>query len=355
VEVSVVGERIGRVIGRHISKSASDIPSDDIAKVVATACLLHDIGTPPFGHEGETAIQDWADSKPCNISSLDCSNFDGNAQGFRIAVRLQGHGLAYGLNLTIAALATYLKYPTLPLPQQNPRGKVSAFNTEAMVLNQVLSRVGLSSGKRHPLTLIMEAADDIVNRLVDLEDGLKTGLVRYEEMRATVQKHDSDLLSALDGRHQTLANLPQDEREQAAFQHLRAIAAGKMAQACERHFISHLEKIEASEFSGGLVESTHYADLYKAISRLEKERIFGAPRIVRIEAAGKVVIGGLLKALSDATVHGKKLGRIVPPSPELPGDTDFPDKELHRVVDYVSGMTDGFAVRLYQEISGVAL
>jgi dGTPase len=172
VEVSVVGERMARVIANRLESHIGDNFRDPMGRIVATACLLHDIGNPPFGHEGELAIRDWADTH--NIDSPDYRCFDGNAQGFRIAVRLQHQGKEYGLNLTAAVLSTVLKYPEAPVVAEyeerplNKRGKWSVFSSEWAHYDRVTSLVGLPPGQRHPLCFVVEAADDIVNRLIDI-------------------------------------------------------------------------------------------------------------------------------------------------------------------------------------------
>ena len=174
VEVSVVGERMGRVLARRLSEKGrleDGDHRDPFGKIVATACLLHDIGNPPFGHEGEMAIRLWADKR--NLDYPDYRCFDGNAQGFRIAVRLQHQGKDYGMNLTVATLAAVLKYPKVPEydgppnPPLRKRGKWSVLSSEEHHYERVRQAVGLEKGARHPLSFVVEAADDIVNRLVD--------------------------------------------------------------------------------------------------------------------------------------------------------------------------------------------
>lgn len=187
VEVSVVGERMGRVLARRLTNRLPEGDQRDrLGKVVATACLLHDLGNPPFGHEGEQAVRSWVDER--GLTYADYRGFDGNAQGFRIAVRLQHQGKKHGMNLTAATLATMLKYPRVPSADETAnenrrkRGKWSVMSSEADHYERVRELVGLRPGARHPLSYVVEAADDIVNRLVDIEDALKVGLVSFQDV-----------------------------------------------------------------------------------------------------------------------------------------------------------------------------
>lgn len=369
VEVSVVGERMGRVLAHRLKGRLPDGDQRDrFGKVVATACLLHDVGNPPFGHEGELAIRGWADSR--SLSYADYRGFDGNAQGFRIAVRLQHQGGGYGMNLTVATLATMLKYPRVPTAegtsaaQPRARGKWSVLSSEERHYERVRETVGLRMGARHPLSYVVEAADDIVNRLVDIEDALKVGLVSFGDVCDALEGVDHESVHELRGQMtKRLAQMRRDrtgrdesDREMLAYQRFRVDAAAALAESCEDLFEEKIELLEQSEFGGALVEECELAGLYGAIQALENEKIFGDPSIVRVEAGGKAAIRQLLDLLYDEVKAGSKLGRTVPHYLTLDGE-DEPEELIHvrRVVDYVSGMTDRFAVTLFKELSGMSL
>ncbi|MCC7003980.1 MAG: dNTP triphosphohydrolase [Gemmatimonadaceae bacterium] len=366
VEVAVVGERMGRVVAK---KLAGEIGVEDsvesFGRIVASACLLHDIGNPPFGHEGELAIRRWADKVG---APADQRCFDGNAQGFRIATRLQHHGKPYGLNLTTACLAATLKYPSTPslsnIPEDGSlrnRGKWSVMSSERPAYEAVAESVGLEVGQRHPLSYLVEAADDIVNRLVDIEDAIKLKLVSYEEMRGVLENEggskSKELLREMDLRLSACAGSSQSEKELRAYQHFRVHATTAFAKACENEFISRIDALCSGKQTGELIKESSLAGLYAAIKKLEDSKIFGDPAIVRVEAGGKKAIEGLLDAFHDEVRLGSKLGATVPEPLMWEGSfsEDSEASNIRRVVDYVSGMTDRYAVDLYQKLSGVSL
>lgn len=362
VEVSVVGERMGRVLARRLAERLPDGDQRDrFGKVVATACLLHDLGNPPFGHEGEQAVRAWADER--GIECPDYRGFDGNAQGFRIAVRLQHQGKGYGMNLTAATLATMLKYPRVPSedetsnPKRRKRGKWSVMSSEAHHYERVRQIVGLEAGSRHPLSFVVEAADDIVNRLVDIEDALKVGLVTFEDVcDALGSVHGKRAQELKDQMVERRNELDQEDREMLAYQRFRVNAGAALAESCENLFEEEVDLIETCEFDRALVETCELSELYGAIETLENAKIFGDTEIVRVEAGGKAAISKLLNLLYDEVREGSKLGATVPDYLSLDHEEEDGDlRDVRRVVDYVSGMTDRFAVTLFQQLSGTSL
>ncbi|HLL47856.1 MAG TPA: dNTP triphosphohydrolase [Longimicrobiaceae bacterium] len=367
VEVAVVGERMGRVLARRLqAQFAGEDLRDDFGKIVATACLLHDIGNPPFGHEGEMAIRSWADRSCVDCADYRC--FDGNAQGFRIAVRLQHQGKAYGLNLTAATLSTMLKYPVVPVfdarkvpaPALRNRGKWSVMASEQHQYEAVRELVGLADGQRHPLSYVVEAADDIVNRLVDIEDAIKLKLVSYSDVCDTLrdlkEARANKLLDAMEDQRKAMTVGTAGERELWAYQTFRVNATTGLAQACEQVFEENVEALKNGTFTGELVAKCEFSGIYNAIKKLENERIFGDAGIVRVEAGGKAAIEGLLTIFSQEVEQRSKLADTVPEFPTHEQDAaPDPHANVRRVVDYVSGMTDRFAISLYQELSGMSL
>ena len=284
VEVATVGERMGRVVAVLLKDRLGVEPWDRVGKVVATACLLHDIGNPPFGHEGELAIRDWAEGLPNTVDLPDYRGFDGNAQGFRIVVRLHNHGMPFGANLTSATLASMVKYPLPSADQPDERGKWRKYGfmrTEKYHHDRVRANCGLKEGQRHPLSYVMEAADDIANRLVDLEDGLKLRYVEFDEVRdalGSVGELGLELRDSLDRRLQEIrdAHLSRREKEQFAYQHFRAEATARFSQSCERAFVDNIDKIEAGAFSGDLISVSDCSAVYSKLKDVE-DNIFLNP------------------------------------------------------------------------------
>ncbi|MEX0780315.1 MAG: dNTP triphosphohydrolase [Balneolales bacterium] len=365
-EVAVVGERMGRVLAKKLSERVGEDNRDKIGKIVATACLLHDIGNPPFGHEGEVAIREWADEQ--KIDMADYRAFDGNAQGFRIAVRLQHHGKNMGLNLTPATLSTMVKYPN----QSNyditthidltKRGKSSVMSSEQRYFEEVTKRVGVKKGNRHPLAYIVEAADDIVNRLVDIEDAFKLKLISFEEINERLSIIDTPsvkkLLQKMVQRSKQKSIGSKSEKQLWAYQNFRVHATSLLADSCEKEFEKNIDDIEDGQYANDLVGNCELSNLYEEIKKLEDEKIFNDPSIVRIEAGGKNAIKGLLNIFYSEIKQETKLSKTVPSyfvSDKYDVNCDEEEVNVRRVVDYISGMTDRYAVSLYQELSGLSL
>jgi dGTPase len=382
LEVATVGERMGRVIAVKLSNRISGVPPDQIGKTVATACLLHDIGNPPFGHEGEIAIRAWADTRAPKFH--DYCAFDGNAHGFRIAARLSHYGQSHGLNLTAATLASIVKYPTGAATLEDAsttkrtlikkRGKYGYFESEKKLFETLWQRVDLPLGRRHPLSFVMEAADDIVNRLVDLEDGIKLGLISYDIVRdclvtaAKVDFRAEKLLNELDARYgeitkrfgASLTPGAKKNAQQLAFQHFRTVATAAFSASAQEAFVKRIDDIEAGKFTGELLPASDFGSLYEALRKIEYANIFGDQSIVRVEAGGKEALRGLLDIFYKAVGNDpdfEKLGGPVEQAYVFEGEPRLDDEyvKIQRVVDYVAGMTDRFAITLYQQLSGMSL
>ncbi|WP_228014201.1 dGTPase, partial [Vibrio sp. OPT46] len=215
LEVSHIGRYIVASISEKI-KDASDISQDQkdywkdngiaLSNIVETACLMHDIGNPPFGHFGEAAISKWANSQEA-INTLSASLgttsneylralddfkfFDGNPQGFRIITKLQGDDGFYGLNLTYVQLAAFLKYTYSPATINEHKDKpftkkVGYFDTEIDVIESAWSTLGMAPNTRHPLGFLMEASDDISYCISDIEDGIEKGIISVDHFKANV-------------------------------------------------------------------------------------------------------------------------------------------------------------------------
>ena len=391
LEAACVGRSLGTSVGAHILErnEVPGIHASDIGAIVAAACLAHDIGNPPFGHSGEDAIQHWFQTSPvasqlrANLSveeRADFDRFEGNAQGFRILTRLQMPDNRGGLQLTCATLGAFAKYPvdsTLPKPERRSAGtkKFSFFHSEGDLFREVAVKTGLIPvagaqafrWRRHPLAFLVEAADDICYRLVDFEDGFRVGILGYE----TVREAFLEVLSAGDEtpdrvvKHRARADamLPKE-----AIEYLRAIAIGRALDQVAEIFVASEDRLLRGEFECPLIDSVPVGRPLENIVRRSRETIYASVRGVEIEAAGFEVIGGLLDLFVGAVEEhvrtngvpgsrSRKLLQLVPEQFIGPQRHPAPDPgtRVRRIVDFVSGMTDSYAVGLYKKLRGISL
>ena len=412
-----LGARVGaEIVRRH--GLASSYHASDLGAIVSAAALAHDLGNPPFGHSGEDAIQHWFSHSAVtaeikgeltDLQRADVEKFEGNAQGFRVIARLQMPDNP-GLRLTCATLAAFSKYPRESLlraetgdwrperadpakrllrpetgngrpEREEPAtrecsaavsGGVSVkkfgyFQTEKALFAEVAERTGMmaragSAGcwHRHPLAFLVEAADDICYRIVDFEDGFRLKHLEYEKV------FEAFLAVSGDGKDRERAERMQDSRERIAF--LRAKAIGAAIEQTAECFLRNEGAILRGEFDRELLESIPCGEALRAIKEESKHTIYSTVRGVEIEVAGYEVLGGLLDvffgALEDiarrgrqASSRSRKLLRLVPG--QFLGVEGRPDEapglRLMKALDFVSGMTDSYAVALYKKVRGISL
>lgn len=375
LEASCVGRSLGQeaLLALRRAGRVPDAESPGIATLVATACLAHDIGNPPFGHSGEDAIRTWATSHHAALNltqpeQRDLEEFEGNAQGFRIMARLTNRLRRGGIQPTLALLGAMTKYPrssTPPRPPEDGRAsekKYGFFQDDqeaALHSYKDLGMVERAPGMfaRHPLAFLTEAADDICYVVMDLEDAFKLKLVSFDKA--------SDWLKRLT----TDPKPPKGEyRASSELSRLRAGAVHSMTMACAKVFEDNLDGIEDGTFDTPLIAATAFAADHKALKRFEQENVYTDERALQIEYAGYETLAGLLTAFCDAALSDKptrsqeKLLRLLPEDsfdrPEVPKNDRASLTRYQRVLamtDFVSGMTDSYAVELYQKLSGIKL
>ncbi|QYF94110.1 deoxyguanosinetriphosphate triphosphohydrolase [Massilia sp. PAMC28688] len=373
IEVSSVGRSLGMLCGEFILQQpgAPDILPQDFGSIVAASCLAHDLGNPPFGHSGEDAIQSWfRDGGARYLDGLsqaeqaDLRDFEGNAQGFRLITRLQNALDRGGFQLTYAVLSTFLKYPRgSVLADANGRliseKKFNFFQHDAPTFERVASETGLirkSNGScaRHPLAFLMEAADDICYGVVDLEDGHRVGRVSFREVEALLMP------IAFDGAGSTSESYTQVHDNTGRVEYLRARAIGVLIHAVVEAFKTHYAALMAGTFESSLVDRCAFAPQLRAIAELSRAQIYSTPAVLQIEAAGFEILGGLLAKFVPALVQEpalrssahRKIVQIVP-AQFAAGATRY--QRLLGATDYVSGMTDSFALTLFRRLNGIEM
>ena len=368
-----LGKRVGEVImQRH--RELNDISSlFDFGAIVAAGALAHDVGNPPFGHAGETAISDFfvhhpdgqrfqAEVTPAEWQDL--IRFEGNAQGFRILNKNQ-----YGLKCTVATLGAFTKYPVSANfeprdPSRRSQKKFGYYQTEAAAFQHVAEATGMlalpnGAYARHPLAFLVEAADDICYSIIDLEDGCNLGLVSYADARSLFEA----VITSASGKLGKLDHLP-SLAERIGF--LRALAIGDLMAECSTLFLDNEEAILNGTFDQALADHCPSKGALKQIIKVSVDNIYRARQVVEIEAAGHEVLPGLLSEFTQAgyyLLQNKKSGKynnlqhLIPPDIRgviaQQGTTVY--TMLRAILDFVSGLTDRHALGLYRKIKGISL
>lgn len=378
LEVSCVGRSLGAMVGqtltqRHPELLERGLDARAFGDIVAAACLAHDLGNPPFGHAGEDAIGAWFREHPQVTKDLsraereDLERFEGNAQGFRIVTRLQMPERP-GLQLTMATLAAFGKYPRTSGPRPAGRGagakKHGVFQSELSHLVSVAEAVGLEAWsekvsddleimgwQRHPLAFLMEAADDICYSILDIEDGFRLGHVAYQEA--------ADRLGALVAADPSYTprtpNGRTEEKETIAY--LRAKAINQLArQVCEA-FVDAEETLLEGKMQAPLADQVPSAADLKDVTRFTLETCYRARDVVEIELAGYEVLSALLEDFVPAVLEKKSLRqrKLLDLLPDPIPEDATPYERILRVTDHLSGMTDRYAISTFRKLRGITL
>ena len=381
LEVSCVGRSLGNLVGDTIIKRNPSLNNRftkfHFGEIVAAACLAHDIGNPPFGHSGEDAIAEYFRSGngqkfKAKIKDekkwADLVKYEGNAQGFRIITKLQNPKVKGGLNLTYSTLAVVTKYPRESLVnnqinslQNKVYRKYGFFQAEKEIFKEVAIATGLNSAKarkiywwcRHPLAFLVEAADDICYRVMDLEDGFRLGLISFKETE--------DLLRPLVSKQGLKDYRDKDENDRIGY--LRAVAINELVNELAKVFLDEEKNILNGKFENELITEIKRANALKRIKDISIAKIYKSRSVVEREVAGYEVLGGLLDTFIDSyneAYEGKISSKNRSVFALLPSriSEDIPDDlylRLLRIIDFVSGMTDSFAVSLFRKIKGISL
>lgn len=381
--VSSIGRSLGSAIGKYaigrcqkefsIDKDLGRVISDsDFGDIVAAACLAHDIGNPPFGHSGEDAIAQFFKKylqKESNIKlspneRYDLEHFEGNAQGFRILTRLE-NASSGGLQLTAATLATFTKYPReagelgKSIPDIGVASKKHGFMqserhifetvAQAVELERHVSDSGCIACCRHPLSFLVEAADDITYRILDVEDGLHLKIVPHKEAFECLEA-----IASKKAGYRKPASISKDEN----ISYLRGLAISRLRDEVCDTFKDNYDGIMNGTFRDSLFDEIESRDDVKRLRGIMEEYCYKHHSVIQIELAGYDVLGGLLDLMIDSVIAkkpDKKQQHVMDliKRSERPAGSVY--KKLLRVTDYVSGMTDRFAVNLYRKLRGMSL
>ena len=376
LEVASVGLSLGNDISRRIILKRPELKDtlfEEIGTIVSAACLAHDLGNPPFGHSGEKAIQTFfTEGAGVNIKPLvsedfwnDITHFEGNANGFRILThRFKGRRQG-GFVMTYSMLAAIVKYPFVS-SLAGKHSKFGFFTSEKDTYQKIATELGITrlskEGEplkyaRHPLVYMVEAADDICYEIMDIEDSHKLKILSYAETEHLLLNFfDKDTQQKI--RQRIIDEGLTDENEKVVY--MRASVIGKLENECVKAFLDHEEEILAGTFQGCLIN--HISELqksaYKECEKTSYNKIYQSKPVLDIELSGYKIMATLMEVFIDAAVnptrfYSRQLIRRV--SSQYDIENTNLEERIMAVIDYISGMTDIYALDIYQKINGISL
>ena len=382
LEVSSVGRSLGNDVSRLLLERHPQLEKThltEMGSIVSAACLAHDLGNPPFGHSGERAIGSYFSEERGRMyetyfseetgDSLtpeqwqDLVHFEGNANAFRLLTHHFRGRREGGFVMTYSTLASIVKYPYAST-QAGTKGKFGFFQSEEGDFHKIAQELGIKKVRnaqggeryaRYPLVYLVEAADDICYQIMDIEDAHKLKIM-------TTNETEELLLAFFDEEKQKevrtrLATID-DINEQVVY--LRSIVIGLLESECVRVFVDNEERILDGTFEGSLIDqiSERPREAYQACVRTAVAKIYHARMVVDIEIAGHKVITQLLDLMLEAVTHSDRtyskilINRV---SQQYQVDAPTLYERILAVLDYISGMTDVFALDLYRKINGMSL
>ncbi len=371
LEVASVGRSIGNYIGKALRKKYTDSEAhfEEVGDIVAAACLAHDLGNPPFGHSGEKAIGTFfSEGKGQELKNevekdggrwRDFTHFEGNANAIRLLThqfigRRQG-----GFAMTYSTLAAIVKYPYSSELSGNKQ-KFGFFASEEQSYLKIAEDLGvlqINSNPlqfaRYPLVYLVEAADDICYQIMDIEDAHKLNIQSTEKtIELLIQFFEGDRLERV------LKNLDfvDDANEKIAY--LRSSIIGQLVHECAEVFIKNENKILKGSFEGSLIKNISPIPLkaYKECTNFAVSKIYRSKEVLDIELAGYHIIGSLLERFIDAIqtpshAYSTILLNRVPEQYNMYAESIT--ERVQAVIDFISGMTDVYALDLYRKITGM--
>jgi dGTPase len=375
LEVASVGMSLGNDVARVLCKrnpELTDTLVPEIGQIVATACLAHDLGNPPFGHSGEKAIQTFFTEGKGNylkeqVSSQfwsDITRFDGNANAFRLLTHSFKGRRKGGFAMTYSTLASIVKYP---FPSYHAaKNKFGFFTSEYNNYITIANHLGIpmlsthdghERWARYPLVYLVEAADDICYEIMDLEDAYKLKILTYDETASLMLGFFDET-----AKNKILQRISDEELSDPneKIQYLRACVIGKLENECVRTFLDHEQQIMDGMFTGSLIDhiSELPRDAYIHCTSIAKNRIYKSKPVLDVELSGYHIMATLMELMIEAIEHPERyysqqlIGRVS-------SQYDINNKQLEArimaVIDYISGMTDVYALDVYQKICGISL
>ncbi|GAB3006306.1 deoxyguanosinetriphosphate triphosphohydrolase [Niabella terrae] len=393
LEVASVGRSLGGLIGEQIATlpkvqadpAALRFYNNDLKYVVAAACLAHDLGNPAFGHSGEEAISKYFKNRDTDTAEdrafkalfskkewEDLIRFEGNANALRILTMQQKGRVKGGFRLTYSTLGSFIKYPcpsTATAKGNVHRKKYGYFNIDESVFQDIAEELHMVADqdalqpvyRRHPFVYIVEAADDICYNIIDLEDAHRLHLLSYEEVKhhflSIIQYHTRDLERVKN----IAAGLSADANESIAY--LRTKAIGVLIAKCARVFQENSAAILAGDFNSSLLDAIpEMQGVLGTIKKVSVERIYNARQVIELEIAGFRIMSGLVEDFVTVALipdekrqtEDRKILKLIPRQFMFDPQESAYEKVMH-VLDFISGMTDVYALKLYKTTRGIEL
>ncbi len=376
LEVSSLGKSLGDDVAKRLVKKHPELRGtlfEEMGTIVQTAGLAHDMGNPPFGHSGEKAIQtyfteDKGSFLKHKVSSEfwdDITHFEGNANAFRLLTHQFKGRRPGGFVMTYTSLAAMVKYP-FASAVSGAHGKFGFFTSEIDTYQKIADELGIIRISkpndplryvRHPLVYLMEAADDICYEIMDIEDSHKLKILSYEETSDLLLGFmEPSMRESIKERLETEGVTDPNER----VNYMRACVVGLLEGECVKTFVEHEDEILSGTFQGSLIDNIaeHQRLAYKRCAKIAYKKIYRSKPVLDVELSGYKIMETLMQRFIDAAVnpgkfHSKQLIDRV--SSQYDIESDNLETRVMAVLDYISGMTDIYALDIYQKINGISL
>ena len=374
LEVASVGRSLGVAVSQALSKKYADEIAfiGELGAIVSAACLAHDLGNPPFGHSGEKAIATYFSEgngqsikdeyKLSDEEWKDFVCFEGNANAFRLLTHQFRGRRAGGFVMTYSTLASIVKYPYSSIHSDEKKQKFGFFKSEKAAFEKIADELGLLRSPnnpnryvRHPLVFLVEAADDICYQIMDIEDAHKLKILTSEETIAL-------FLGFFDqnkkNRRRETMELVSDVNEQIAY--LRSAVIGQLIGECADVFVQNETAILNGEFNSSLIKCLpmNSAEAYKKCAEIANKKIYNSTEVLDVELGGYKIILTLLDhfvtaVLNPEKAYSKQLLMRVPEQYDTANVNHY--ERIMAILDYISGMTDVYALDLYRKITGMSM
>ena len=401
LEVSSYGKSLGQNIGEYILTYIKDPGftwkhKEEICNILQCAGLIHDIGNPPFGHFGECIIRDWFKK---NLSTMrfkgesvenilteqmreDFYHFEGNAQALRLVTKLHYLVDENGMNLTYGLLNTIVKYPIRSVDIDKKTGnikdkKMGYYYADRDIYESIVKETG-TNGKRHPLTFMLEAADDIAYKTADIEDGFVKGFISYhqlkEELRQLEEKEPENAfnpLEKLEHKYQSGVKRGVSNPEEYAVKNWIVQVQGFLINCATYGFTKNYDSIMEGTYGKDIFSGTYGEGLMKLLGDMAYQKVFVTPSIYKLEMSEAVMLNFLMDKFVNAILYydteeeldeiDKRIVSFISENYKSAYHKQAEGKDeaeklylrLLLVTDYICGMTDSYAKRLYQEMNGI--